>query len=319
MSEIINTIGIPKSNDVQIIGLDIGRGYGKAYSVINNIIREAMFKSVIGDGRDDKVEYKNYNDPTFISVYGGDYFVGDLAEKESYSPIRNSQDSKISHTVQVLVAAALEKVAVKDKVKIMLGVPYKNYTMKTLKEIQDTYKGKTIVVKNKLGECTTKSILIEDIDIFREGDAALFHAIQGKVNEDKPVGLVNVGFRTLEMSYFDKNLTFNDRLSTTVEYGNSTMLKIVKDRIESEYNLSKDINEIDSSTDYDDFKRVAYALGSEKVNQIIEEHWINKYEMDLYLAGGTSLHLNPGDAFKKLEDAQMATAKGLFEVAKLKF
>ena len=318
MSEIISTISIPQSSDVQLIGLDIGRGYLKAYSVINNIIREAMFKSVIGDGREDKVEYKNHPDPIFISLEGMDYFVGDLAEKESYSAIRNSQDSKVSHTVKVLLAAALEKIAVKDKVKIMLGVPYKNYTMKTLKEVQDTYKGKTIVVKNKLTG-TTKSILIEDVDIFREGDAALFHAIQGKVNEDKPVGLVNVGFRTMEMSYFSPGFLFNDKLSTTVEYGNSTMLKIVKDRILSQYNVSKDVNEIDSSTDYDDFKRVAYSLGSEKVNQIVEEHWINKYEMDLYLAGGTALHLNPGDDFKRLEDSQMATAKGLFEVAKLKF
>lgn len=319
MSEIIKTINVPQSNDVQIIGLDAGRGYLKAYSVVNNIIRETMFKSVIGDGREDKVEYKNYPDPIFISFEGMDYFVGDLAEKESYSSIRNSQDSKISHTVQVLVAAALERIAVKEKVKIMFGVPYKNYTMKTLKEVQDTYKGKTIVVKNKLDGNSTKSIIIEDVDIFREGDAALFHAIQGKVNEDKPVGLVNVGFRTTELSYFDIGFAFNDKLSDTVEYGNITMLNIVKDRILSEEGVTKNVNEIDSSDKYDDKKKMVYSLGSEKVNQIVEEHWINKYEMDLYLAGGTSLHLNPGDDFNKLEDAQMATAKGLYEIAKIKF
>lgn len=319
MSEMIKTINVPQSSDIQIIGLDAGRGYLKAYSVVNNIIREAMFKSVIGDGREDKVEYKNYPDPIFISFEGMDYFVGDLAEKESYSAIRNSQDSKVSHTVQVLLAAALEKIAVKEKVKIMFGVPYKNYTMKTLREVQDTYKGKTIVVKNKLDGNSTKTITIEDVDIFREGDAALFHAIKGEVNKDKPVGLVNVGFRTLELSYFDIGFTFNDRLSDTVEYGNSTMLNIVRDQILAEEGVTKSVNEIDSSEKYDDKKRRVYALGSEKVNQIVEEHWINKYEMDLYLAGGTSLHLNPGDDFNKLEDAQMATAKGLFEIAKIKF
>lgn len=304
-------------SECQIISCDAGRGYLKAYSVINKIVKEVMFKSVIGDGRENKVEYENYQDPIYIAFEGMDYFVGALAEKESYSPIRNSQDSKISQTVKVLLAAALEQVAIKDKVKIMFGVPYKNYTQKTLKEIQDTYKGKTITVKNKLTG-SSKSIFIEDVDIFREGDAALFHAIHGQVNELKPVGLVNVGFRTMELSYFDKNFTFNDKLSDTVEYGNSTMLKIVKDSLLTK-NISKDVNEIDSSDDYDDMKQLAYALGSEKVNQIVEEHWINKDEMDLYLAGGTSLHLNPGDDFIKLPDAQMATAKGLFEVAKMKF
>lgn len=304
-------------SDAQILSFDGGRGYMKAYSEIGKEIKEVIFKSVIGDGRDDKVEYANYEDPMYISYESMDYFIGTLAEKESYSPIRNSQDSKTSKTVQVLLAAALEKIAIKDKVKIMFGVPYKNYTQKTLKEIQDTYKGKTIVVKNKLTG-STKSIKIEDVSIFREGDAALFHAIKGQINEDKPVGLVNVGFRTMELSYFDKGFNFNDKLSDTVEYGNSTMLKIIQDKLLSS-NIAKTVNEIDSSDDYDDMKEIAYSLGSEKVNQIVEEHWINKGEMDLYLAGGTSLHLNPDDDFIKLPDAQMATAKGLFEVAKLKF
>lgn len=304
-------------NDTQLIGFDCGRGFVKAYSEVNKVIKEVMFKSVIGDGREDKVEYNNYNNSIFISYEGIDYFVGSLAEKESYSPIRNSQDSKISQTVKVLLAATLDQIAVKDKVKIMFGVPYKNYTQKTLIEIQNTYKGKSFSIKNKLNG-TMKTILIEDVDIFREGDAALFHAIKGQVNEIKPVGLVNVGFRTMELSYFDKGFNFNDKLSDTVEYGNSTMLKIVKDKLLSQ-NISKDVNEIDSSDDYDDMKEIAYSLGSEKVNQIVEEHWINKDEMDLHLAGGTSLHLNPGDAFIKLPDAQMATAKGLLEIAKMKF
>lgn len=305
-------------SDTQIIGFDSGRGFIKAYSVVNKVVKEVMFKSVIGDGREDKVEYNNYEDQMFISFEDMDYFISYLAESESHSSIRNSQDSKTSQTVRVLLAAALDKIAIKDKVKIMFGVPYKNYTSKTLKEIQNTYKGKTFVVKNKLTG-TTKSILIEDVDIFREGDAALFHAIKGQVNEVKPVGLVNVGFRTMELSYFDTGFNFNDKLSDTVEYGNITMLNIVKDKILSNDGVTKDIIEIDSSDKYDDWKKIAYSLGSEKVNQIIEEHWINKYEMDLYLAGGTSLHLNPGDDFIKLPDAQMATAKGLFEVAKMKF
>lgn len=304
-------------SDIQIIGFDSGRGFIKVYSEINKEVKSIMFKSVIGDGRENKVDYNNYDNPIFISYNNNDYFIGDLAEKESYSSIRNSQDSKISKTVETLLAASLEKIAIKDNVKILFGVPYKNYTQKTRKEIKETYEGKTVVVKNKLTGAT-KSIKIVEVDIFREGDAALFHAIQGQVNDNKPIGLVNVGFRTSEFSYFDKGFNFNDRLSDTVEYGNSTMLKIVQDRLLSE-GIMKDVNEIDSSDDYDDMKKSAYDLGSEKINQIVEERWINKNEMDLYLAGGTSLHLNPSDEFIKLPDAQMATAKGLYEIAKLQF
>lgn len=308
--------GLIMSN-AQLIGFDCGRGYVKVFTMIGKEVKEVMFKSVIGDGRENKVEHKSYPDPIFIEYNKRQYFVGLLAEKESYAPIRNSKDSKISKTVEVLLAAALEQVAIKDKVKIVFGVPYKNYTETVLKEVINTYKGKTMTVKNKLTG-TTKEVFIEDVDIFREADAALLHAIRGEVNEYKPVGLINIGFRTMELSYFDKGFNFNDKLSNTVEYGNSTILKMVRDKIQDE-NIDKSLNEIDSSDDYDDLKKEAYEHASEGLDQMIEEHWPNKDEMDLYLAGGTSLHLNPGDNFIKLPDAQTATAKGLYEYAKIRF
>ena len=304
-------------SDIQYIAFDGGRGYVKVYTEIGNEVKEVMFKSVIGDGREN-VDFQSYPDPIFIECDDQPYFVGLLAEKESYNSIRNSRDSKVSKTIEILLAAALEQVAVKDRVKIMFGVPYKNYTQSVLKEITDKYRGKTIRVKNKLTGAS-KSILIEDVDIFREADAALLHAINGEVNEFKPVGLINIGFRTMELSYFDKGFNFNDKLSNTVEYGNSTILKMVRDRVQREKNVDKSLNEIDSSNDYNDYKKEAYDLASEGLDQMIEEHWPNKDEMDLYLAGGTSLHLHPGDNFKKLEDAQTATAKGLYKYAKLKF
>lgn len=298
----------------QYIGIDIGRGYSKGFSQIGNETYEVMFKSVIGDGREDKVDYKNYKDPIFIECEGVNYFVGLLAEKESYNAIRNSADSKTSKTVEILLAAILEQIAVKDKVKLMFGVPYKLYTQSVLKKIKEKYKGKTIRIKNKI-KGATKNILIEDVDIFREADSSLFWAIQGVPNS-KPVGMVNIGFRSTEIAYFGSNFEFNDKLSSTIEFGNSTILQTVSDILLSK-NIFKTVMEIDSSSEYDDMKKGAYALASEKVNQMVEEMWINKDEMDLYLSGGTSLHLHPDDKFKRLDDAQMATAKGLFEVAKL--
>ena len=57
----------------------------------------------------------------------------------------------------------------------------------------------------------------------------------------------------MELSYFDKGFVFNDRLSNTVEYGNSTMLKIIQDNLMAT-GISKSVNEIDSSNDYDTLK-----------------------------------------------------------------
>lgn len=305
--------------DFQVIGLDIGRGYGKGYTVANGIKKECLFKSVIGEGRNiDFSEYKNDN-PICINIdnQDNDYFVGILAEKESYTPIRNSKDSKVTRTVQVLIGAMLNELAVMDEVKIMLGVPYKNFRKSVLAEIIDTYKGKTVTIKDKING-GYKKILISDIAIFREGDAALYYALNGESNKDKPVGLVSVGFRTTEMSYFDKGFIFNDKRSKTTEFGNKDALTIVQDKLTNE-NIMKELNEIDSSNDYNDMKSKAYEIASEKLSQMIEDFWINTGEMDVYIAGGTSLNMKFDKEFKVLDNAQMATAIGLYMVGERRF
>ncbi len=43
-------------NEIQLIGMDIGRGYVKAYSEVDDNVKKTIFKSVYGDGRDGKVE-----------------------------------------------------------------------------------------------------------------------------------------------------------------------------------------------------------------------------------------------------------------------
>ena len=97
--------------DIQYIGIDIGRGYTKAYTEIGKEKLSLMYKSVIGDVRENKVEYKYYDNSSHIEYEGRQYFIGLLAEQESYSPIRNSADSKISKTVEVLLVSVLERLA----------------------------------------------------------------------------------------------------------------------------------------------------------------------------------------------------------------
>lgn len=305
--------------DVQYIGFDCGRGYVKAYSEVGEVKKEVLFKSVIGDGRN--IEFSDYmgdgkEEPRYISFDNERYFAGLLAEKESQTPIRNSMDSKTSETVKVLLAAVLSEIAVKDKIKLMIGVPYKSYKKSVLAEVKETYEGKTFEVKNELDGKISR-VTIDAVTICREGDAALFHAIGGKINEDKPVGIASVGFRTTELSYFDKGFVFNDKRSTTIEFGNRTLLSRVQDGLISD-GIMKELNEIDTSNDYDEQKKKAYKFGSENLAQRIEDIWINKKEMKLYAAGGTALNLNFNEEFEVLKDAQMATAKGLFEIAKVR-
>lgn len=295
---------------MQIIGLDVGRGYTKGYTEINGLAKECMFKSIIGEGRN--LDFSNYQEPLMINYEKEDWFIGLLAEQESQTPIRNSKDSKTTYTVQVLIAAALSQLAVEDEVKIMLGVPYKSFRKTVLAEVQETYKGKEIKVKDKING-GTKEIKIVDISIFREGDSALYWQVRNNKSNNKPVGLVSVGFRTTEMSYFDKGLKFNDKKSDTIEYGNRSVMNNVKDKL-MDKGIIKDINEIDSSSDYDDMKKKAYLIATENIEQQIEDKWVNLSEMDIYIAGGTSINMEFDKKFTRVEDSQMATAKGLWLV-----
>ncbi|SUY53422.1 Uncharacterised protein [Clostridium perfringens] len=292
----------------QIIGLDIGRGYSKGYSEINGLVKECMFKSIIGEGR--ALNFADYESPIMINFKNEDWFIGLLAEQESQTPIRNSKDSKTTETVQTLIAAALSQLAVEEEVKVVLGVPYKSFRKSVLEEVVETYKGKEIKVKDKING-GTKEIKIVDIMIFRESDAALYWQVRDNKNNNKPVGLLSIGFRTTEMSYFDKGLKFNDKKSDTIEFGNRSVMNNVKDKLLN-MGIIKDVNEIDTSNDYEDLKKKAYKIASENIEQQIEDKWINLGEMDIYIAGGTALNMSFDSRFKVLADAQMATAKGLW-------
>ncbi|NEZ47843.1 ParM/StbA family protein [Clostridium niameyense] len=297
-------------NKIQIIGADIGRGYVKGYTEHDKIQKECLFKSVVGIGR--SMDFKNYNDPIFLEVGKEEYFAGILAEKEGYTPTRNSRDSKTSPTVEKLLYALLSKLAIEENVKIMLGVPNKNFKKSTLTEIVERYKDKKIKIKDKING-GYKDINIVDIQIFREGDSALLWQVRNDKENTKPIGLVSIGFRSTELSYFDKGLAFNDKKSKTIDnLGNRTSLEFVQKELESN-NIMKDLNEIDSNNDdYEELKKIGYNNLQERVLQEIEDIWINLDEMDIYICGGTALKMDW--EFDVLDDAQMATAKGLYLV-----
>lgn len=299
--------------EVQIIGADIGRGYVKGYTVYDGEANECCFKSIVSLGRE--IDFKEYTDPIYLEVDGEEYFAGLLAEVEGYSPTSNNMESKITLTAEKLLYALLDKLAVVDNVKIVLGVPNKSYNKRSLTEILEAYKGKTVKIMNKITK-RYKTVYIEDITIFRESDAALFWELRDRTTTNKPIGMVTVGFRTTEFTYFDKGMKFNDKKSKSLELGNKTALEYVQRELNDKCSLSKELFEIDSNNgDYDVLKEKGYRILSEKVAQEVDSYWVNTEEMDIYFGGGTVQRMKIYNG--NLVDApQMATAKGLYIVGK---
>ena len=304
--------------EVQSIGADLGRGYIKGYTEYNGEVNTCLFKSIVGDGR--SIEYSDYKNPIHLEIEGEEIFAGELAEKESYNPVPNYSDDKTSSSARMLLFTLLNELAVSDFVKICIGVPNKSFNRTTLNNIINEYKGKLVKVTDKIKD-TTKKIMITDITIFRESDAALMYTVnhhEKRVElQSKRVGMVTIGFRTTELSYFDKGMKYNDKLSMTKEMGNRTILDTIQDYLDDN-NISKTLNEIDSDSDYDILKTKGYKKLCDRLNQEIEFKWINYDEMTIFLGGGTIQNFNtkliPGK-FEVVADPQMITAKGLFWVA----
>ena len=116
---------------VQYIGLDVGRGYLKAFSLYDGIEYSCKFKSVAGLGRN--IELSEYEKPIHIEVANQEWFIGEVAEYEGDTKIYNTRDDKTTKTVETLIYGALNEIAMSEHVKIMLGVPNKSFK-KNLKD-----------------------------------------------------------------------------------------------------------------------------------------------------------------------------------------
>lgn len=304
--------------DYQVIGLDIGRGYGKGYTEYNGVTESCLFKSVVSLSR--SIDFKDFKDPIYLEVryddFVDEYFAGILAEKEGHNPTQNIKDDKTTLTAEKLIYAALNKLALCDNVKIMLGVPNKMFSKKTLTEVKNKYKGKKINIKDKITNAR-KFINIIDIEIFREGDAALLYHVNKNGVSSNDIGMVTIGFRTTEFSFYDKNLMYIDLKSDTVESGNKDVLEYIQ-KVLKDKQISKTLPEIDTSDRYDDLKRMAYRNLVESTEQSIEKLWINGEEIDVFIAGGTALNMK-FENYKVIKDAQMITAKGLYMVGISRF
>lgn len=299
---------------VQHIGVDVGRGYTKCFSKFEGEELTANFKSIIGLGR--KMDFSEYTDPIFIEVDGDEYFVGELAEKEGDNPLQIMTDDKTSDDIKILICAALSKVAQSEHIKICLGVPNKMFKKSVLIGIEDKYKNKEFLIKDKISG-TFKKVLIRDITIFREADAALlWHVNSHPGLQNGPVGMATVGFRTTELAYYDKGLKYNDKLSNTLEYGNKTSLDYVA-RTLKEKGIIRPLSEIDSSDLYSEEKKKAYRILSSTIENAIESAWVNLSEMAIFIAGGTALNLSV--SHELIDDPQMAVSKGLWLIATKKF
>lgn len=302
--------------DIQFIGADLGRGYLKGYTFYKGIIKHCIIQSTVGEGRE--LDYSRYDKPIHLNIDGEECFIGELAEKESFNCISNYSDDKTSIVAQKLLFTLLNELSMCEFVNVCIGVPNKMFNKTMLEKVNNEYSGRKITIKDRIKN-TNKTIFITKVNIFKEADAALIEAVNSNPKRVELQGqrnaMATVGFRTTELSYFDKYMKYNDKLSKTLEIGNRTVLDEIQKKL-SKKGIVKELNEIDNDKDYAEFKAPAYKSLAEKINQSIEMNWINWREVNIFIAGGTSIHFKYlPEKFIRVEEPQLITAKGLFYIA----
>ena len=97
-------------SEKQVVGVDVGRGFVKYYSKFGESEISGRFNAVLGTGRNG-IKYSVWENPIALTINGNLLFFGELAIKESMNQSSNIKDEKDSFVSEMLLVAALSKVA----------------------------------------------------------------------------------------------------------------------------------------------------------------------------------------------------------------
>lgn len=219
--------------------MDLGYGFVKAISAKTR--KQIMFPSLVGSGHDlsvtglfDGIK----NDLSNIHVVFGDkeYFVGELAERESRTVSRVFEQERFDHIyTKVLLNVAIQLVTDKEvnTVNLSTGLPLDFFDSQR-KRFRESLLGTQPYVYWKSGtyKGENKKITINDALIFPQGIGAIFSALYNEdgtfayphlMQRGNLIALIDIGFRTTDFTVVeireDKSFIPNIKLSGTIDGG----------------------------------------------------------------------------------------------------
>lgn len=300
------------SKDIQFIGLDIGRGYGKSYTTYNEKVSKSIIQANYSMAFNEPGNLKTEYDSFYFKSNGEGYIVG---EKSTVFGNSNSTDEndKTNIVTEVLLQGLLAKTAFAKNVIIAIGVP-NIITDKEKQKIEEYYKGKVykIEIEEKI-----KEITIVGCSCFKEADAVgwLDEVVEFLGNEDN-YGIVSLGFRTVEKSYY-KDGIFIEEKSDSDEGGNITYLQQVKNSLIESYNIDDYELDVTNKPEYRERLVRIYDDAKKNLMQKATKKWIDREKIKIVMTGGLleKMDVKQEDVANNvyiLKDPVMASAMGLY-------
>ncbi len=297
---------------MEIVGIDVGFGFTKAYNGKNSVI----FKSLIGDATD--IQFRSLlgdeasTSSLHITLDDKSYFLGSYAELQSnIREFTLDQDKLLEDFVKILAITAAGLVTdTSAPINVVSGLPV-GYLKRDSKRLKDMIHGvHEITFHHGNGQNETKRIHIDKIHVIPQPIGSIFNLIfdeQGKIKDKslakQKLGVVDIGFKTTDFSIFD-HLQYIERGSSTMDTGISKCFSVIANKLRQESNLSIELYRmykfIESGMikirgkeyNISNLKKRVYGHAASAIASDLNRLWENDWDIDsIILSGGGSIEL----------------------------
>jgi plasmid segregation protein ParM len=332
---------------MEVIGLDIGFGYTKC----TNGSRFLVFKSVFGEAteaqfREQLLSEGLEDDHLQIELDGRNYFVGELAERQSterYFTLDQAQF--ISEFTRILSMCALSRMVERqDPVKVVVGLPIGHYARHRA-DLASILKGQhNVSVFTRGGERTETVVRVSDLRVVPQPFGTIMNLMLNDVGEVKDkrflqqkVGVIDVGFRTADFTIADRT-RYSERGSLTTESGISRAFATIAAKLQETSGVNIELYRMFEAVDRGtikihgkryDLKRIteqAFTQLASKIAGDANRLWASDWDLDaVIISGGGGAVLAPfltpqlkGEvlALEPGKDSRMNNVRGYVKYAK---
>lgn len=297
---------------MEILGIDVGFGFTKAYNGKNSVI----FKSLIGDATDiqfrSSLGEESSTSRLHISLDGKAYFLGNYAElQSSITEYTLDQDKLIENFVKIMAVTAAGICSETDgPLNVVTGLPV-GFLKRDSRRFREIIKGvHEITFHSETGDNRTRRIHIDQIHVIPQPIGSIFNLIFdefGKIRDKnlarQKLGVVDIGFKTTDFSIFD-HLQYIERGSMTMDTGISKCFSVIANKLRQESGVNVELYRIFKfieagmvkikGREYNitNLKKRVYSHAASAIASDLNRLWENDWDMDtIILSGGGSIPL----------------------------
>ncbi len=298
--------------NMEIVGIDVGFGFTKAYNGKNSII----FKSLIGDATD--IQFRSFlgeeesTSNLHITLNNKSYFLGNYAEQQSnIAEFTLDQEKLIENFVKILAITAAGICSDSTgPINVVTGLPV-GYLKRDSRRLKEMIQGiHEITYHNINGKDETKRIHIDKIHVIPQPIGSIFNLIfdeYGKIKDKnlalQKLGVVDIGFKTTDFSIFD-HLQYIERGSSTMDTGISKCFSVFANKLRQESNITIELYRIfkfvaagmikikGKEYNITNLKKRVYTHAASAMAADLNRLWENDWDIDsIILSGGGSVEL----------------------------